>query len=341
MTDTLRASTTEPLDTSGVAELAVLERSGMIESRHLGAAVVLAADGSVLREIGDAGALIYPRSSIKPVQAIALMRSGVQLAGEHAAIASSSHAGTAEHVRVVGELLTRAGLTETDLRCPGEWPADPAAAAAARVSGVGPRRITMNCSGKHAAFLLACVVNGWSVTDYLEPSHPLQQHIRSTIEEFTGEGIRHLGTDGCGAPLVTVSLRGLARAIGRIARTASEGTDLNAKALASAIRANAWAIDGPGRTNTVVVDELGLLCKGGAEGVTVMATPDGRAVAVKILDGSQRATTLVALHLLAECGAIEQSEADRVIELTKEPVLGGGQRVGELRLADWLGTAAS
>ena len=96
---------------------------------------MLAADGSVLREIGDAGALIYPRSSIKPVQAIALMRSGVQLAGEQAAIASSSHAGTAEHVRVVGELLTRAGLTEADLRCPAEWPADPAAAAAARVSG--------------------------------------------------------------------------------------------------------------------------------------------------------------------------------------------------------------
>ena len=336
MTDTLRTPITRSLDLAGASELAVLERSGMIESRHLGAAVALAADGTILREIGDGSALIYPRSSLKPIQAIAVMRSGVELDSEQAVLATSSHAGTAEHVRVVGEMLAREGLSEADLRCPADWPLDATAAAGARNTGIGKRRITMNCSGKHAAFLLSCVKNGWSTADYLDPEHPLQRLIRHTVEEFTGEPIRHVGTDGCGAPLFAVSLRGLATAIGHVARTAADGTDPFAARLVGAILAHPWAIDGPGRVNTVVIEQLGLLCKAGAEGVTVMAGPDGTAVAVKILDGSQRAATLVALSLLADCGAIDSGEARRVSEATTEAVLGGGVRVGRLRLSETL-----
>ena len=192
----------------------------------------------------------------------------------------------------------------------------------------------MNCSGKHAAFLLACVVNGWSITDYLEPEHPLQQQIRSTVEEFTGEGDPppRDGRMRCAARHRQPAWTGEGDRPDRAGRHPREPTAMP-PLWSSAIRANAWAIDGPGRTNTVVVDELGLLCKGGAEGVTVMAAPDGRAVAVKILDGSQRATTLVALHLLAQYGAIERSEADRVIELTTDRGArrrshGGGTQAG-------------
>ncbi len=321
------------LGVDGVVELAKLERNGLIESRHLGAAVVVRATGvnsgvETVRSLGDVDALVYPRSSLKPFQAITVLRSGVSLDGAQLVLASASHSGTPAHVEVVNELLERAGLTEDDLQCPISWPGDPEAAAIARTSGK-QRRVTMNCSGKHAAFLLACVENGWSTSNYLDPQHPLQLAVRATIEEFLGEPVGHVGVDGCGAPLFAVTLRGLAASFSRLARGMNAtGPDDDAARITAAIRENAWAIDGPGRANTVVIDELGLVCKGGAEGVIAMGAADGTAVALKSLDGSHRITTLVALTLLAEAGAIPQADAERVSDLTTEKVLGGGVTVG-------------
>jgi L-asparaginase II len=232
-------------------------------------------------------------------------------------------------------MLERAGLSEADLRCPAEWPRDADAVFAARQSGLGPRAVTMNCSGKHAAFLMACVENGWSTRDYLDPQHPLQQRVRATVEEFSGQRVERVGTDGCGAPLFAIDLVALARAFGRVVGAGPQ-PDPHAATLVSSILAHPWAIQGPGRANTIVIEELGLIAKGGAEGVIAMAAGDGTAVAVKILDGSPRVTTLVALELLAQRGAIARADADRVIRMTVEPVLGRGVPVGELRISDEL-----
>jgi L-asparaginase II len=327
-----------PLDAAGAVELAVLERSGLIESRHLGAAVVVGPDGSVLRELGDSAAIVYPRSSLKPLQAMAVLRSGTPIDGERLALASASHAGTPRHVAVARDILAAAGLAETALQCPPDWPLDRDAAFDVRSAGHGKRSITMNCSGKHASFLLACAHNGWSIDDYLEPSHPLQQLVRSTVEELTGESVRHSGIDGCGAPVFALTLRGLAAGVGRVARAGStaRGPELDADAarLASAILANPWAIDGPGRPNAVVIERLGLIVKGGAEGVIVAAAPDGTAVAIKMLDGNKRATTMVALELLGSVGAVDLPLARAIAAELVEPVLGRGIPVGSLRVSD-------
>ncbi len=321
------------LGTDGAVELAFLERNGLIESRHVGAAVVISPAGEAVRSLGDVDALVYPRSSLKPFQAITVLRSGVSLDGAQLVLASASHSGTPAHVEVVRQLLERAGLSEDALQCPLDWPGDVEAAAVARTSG-RKRRLTMNCSGKHASFLLACVENGWSTADYLDPGHPLQVRVRATIEEFTGEPVGHVGVDGCGAPLFAVSLRGLATAFSRLARGRNATVpDADAARLVEAIRADAWAIEGPGRPNTVVIDELGLVAKGGAEGVMAMASIDGTAVALKSLDGSHRVTSLVALELLAQAGAVPRAEADRVSGLVTDKVLGGGVPVGAIRVA--------
>lgn len=317
--------TTAPLALNDCTELAVLERSGMVESRHLGAAVVLSADGSELRMLGNADAVVYPRSSLKPLQALAVLRSGVELDGEQLVLATASHAGTDAHQRVAADILHRAGLNESDLGCPEDWPLDAASARAASAR----RRLAMNCSGKHAAFLLACVQNGWSIDDYLDPLHPLQRLIVSTSEEFAGSPISHYGTDGCGAPVFGISLRQLATALARVGQQAETATER----LVTAVRRHPWAIDGPGRPNTAVIEELGIFAKFGAEGVNVMVAPDGTTVAVKILDGSGRATSLVALELLVSVGAIDASAARLVAERTTERVLGGGLPVGEIRVA--------
>jgi L-asparaginase II len=315
-----------PLDRAGVVELAILERSGLDESRHLGAAVVVSPDGSVLRELGDGSALVYGRSSLKLFQAIAVLRSGVSLEGAQLVLATASHAGTPAHVAVVRSVLDRAGLDENALQCPIDWPLD----SASRHAAAAPSRVTMNCSGKHAAFLLACVHNGWPTDTYLERDHPLQQLIRSTVEEFIGEPIGRIGVDGCGAPVFATTLRGLATGVAN----ACSSTDGEAALLVRAILGDPWAIDGPGRANTVVAEQLGLVTKGGAEGVIIMAAPGGAAVALKMVDGSNRATTLVALRLLASVGVISEDDAARVAGLTTERVLGGGVPVGTIRASE-------
>lgn len=328
-----------PLEVGGTVELAVLERAGLIESRHIGAAVVVGPDGSVLRELGDGTAEVYGRSSLKLFQAIAVIRSGVHLEGEDAVLATASHAGTEGHTRVVRRLLERAGMTEGALQCPYDWPLDRDAAFAASAAGHGKRRITMNCSGKHASFLLACVQNGWPIESYLDADHPLQLLVRSTIEEFCGEPVGTVGIDGCGAPVFATTLRALARGVGRVSSAERNGGDAAAVALSAAILEHPWAIDGPGRANTIVAERLGLIAKGGAEGVLVLGAADGTAVALKVLDGSLRATTMIGLELLASVGTIDRDDADAVIAETTDRVLGAGVPVGALRASELLRSA--
>jgi L-asparaginase II len=314
------------LDSSGCVELARVVRSDMVESRHLGAAAVVDGAGDVIRSLGDTGALVYPRSTLKPLQAVAVLRAGAPLDDARLVLATASHAGGPEHLEVVRSILELAGLSPDDLQCPVDWPLGRHNANELVRLGLGPSRLHMNCSGKHAAFLLASVTNGWSTDDYLEPTHPLQVLIRDTIEEFTGESVEHSGTDGCGAPVHATSLAGLARGIGRISG-ANSGEEAK---LGTAIRAYPWAIDGAGRANTLVIERLGLIAKLGAEGVLVLGTGSGVAVAVKILDGSLRAATLVALELLVQAGEVSADAAASVLADSLEPVLGGGRVVGAI-----------
>ncbi len=312
---------TGELRPAGAVELAVVTRSGFRESSHIGSAIVLDPRGDPLAEHGEVDALLYPRSTMKLMQAVTLQRLGVGLEGEELVLSAASHVGTPEHVRVVRRILERAGLAEDSLQCPADWPSDPASRRAAG----SPAAVTMGCSGKHAAFLLTCVANGWSTEDYLDPDHPLQQEIRRTVEELTGETIAHSGIDGCGAPVHAVSLRALARAIGRIGR----GLDDESARLSEAIRRHPWALDNP--AVQTVIAETGLVAKSGAEGVFVAAAENGVSLAIRVLDGSQRALAPVALSLLERHGVLDPETAERVRIAVTEPVLGGGVPVGELR----------
>jgi L-asparaginase II len=318
-----------PLTVTDSVELAVVERSGLVESRHIGAAVVVDASGEPVRELGNGRALIYPRSTLKLLQAIGVLRCGTALHGERLALATASHAGTPRHIRVIRAMLESAGLDESALACPADWPLDTASRTALASAGRSASPIYMNCSGKHAAFLLACVHSGWPTAGYLDPGHPLQRVIRTVVEEFAAENIEHSGVDGCGAPVHALSLRGLARAVGRVAQAVEPDT----AALSAAILGNPWAIDGPGRPNTVTIETLGIIAKLGAEGVMVMGTPEGVAVAVKVLDGNLRCATMVALDLLVSVGAVDRDGERAVLARTLEAVLGGGKVVGSLRVA--------
>lgn len=314
------------LDVDGSVELARLERSGLVESRHIGAAAVVDADGTVLRAVGDVHATIYPRSTLKPLQAVAMLRAGARFTDAELVLAVSSHCGSPQHVAIVERMLADDRRNENSLQCPPLWPLGSEQRAALQAAGLGPSRLTNNCSGKHAGLLRASDALGADAQGYLEAEHPVQALIRDVVAEFTAQPLAHLAVDGCGAPMAATSLAGLARGIARLTR----GDDPDARRVMQAVLAEPWAIDGAGRANTVVIERLGALAKLGTEGLVVIGTRDGVAVAVKVLDGSMRATTPVALALLASVGAIDGAVARELIDETSQRVHAGGREIGRL-----------
>ena len=273
---------------------------------------------------------VFPRSANKPLQAVGLLDAGWVPADDMLlALASASHSGEPRHLAVVRRILAGAGLSETALQCPALLPLSEGAAHSLLASGAGASRLTMNCSGKHAAMLATCVVNGWSTHDYLQPAHPVQVAVQLAIERLAGEAVAHLAVDGCGAPQHALTLAGLARAFAALAT--GPGT---ARRTAEAIRAWPDLVGGTGRDVTALLEGIpGLVAKDGAEGVYAAALPDGAAVAVKVADGATRAATPMLVAGLRALGV----EAEILDRLASAPVLGGGVRVGLLQLTGPLG----
>ena len=299
-------------------------RSGFVESVHHGSVVALGANGSTLLSIGDVTGPMFPRSSSKPIQALAMLRGGLDLDGELLALAAASHSGEVFHLEGVQRILVGAGLSEQDLQNTPDLPYDESERKAWIAAGRGPTSLAQNCSGKHAAMLATCVAAGWDTATYREPQHPLQQLIAQTLADLSGESVAATGTDGCGAPVMAVSLTGLARAFSRLA-AAPERTD-EAK-VAAAIRAYPQWVGGTRRDLTALIRGVpGLIAKDGAESVYAVGLADGRCVALKIADGGQRARPVVMAAALRRLGI----DAEVLDELANAPVLGHGQVVGSI-----------
>lgn len=309
------------------AELATVERNGFVESRHFGSMVTLDPDGAVRTALGVPDEPTMPRSALKPLQAAVCLEAGARLEGPLLALAAASHLGQDEHVAGVREILASAGLAEDALQCPPDVPGHAETRRRLIREGQQPSRIRMNCSGKHAAMLAACVAAGWPTSSYRDPAHPLQQRIAALISERSGEPLAHTGIDGCGAPAFALSLTGLARAVRSVVVAGPGSAD---RAVADAMRAYPFYVAGTGHPNTVVMEGMpGVLCKGGAEGVVIAVAASGATVAVKAIDGSSRATTLIALAALQALG----EDTTAVAALRTVPVLGAGEPVGAMTVS--------
>lgn len=305
--------------------LAEVVRSGFVEGRHRGSLVVLAADGSVDWSLGEVTTPVFPRSTNKPMQAAAVLRAGLDLSGERLALAAASHSGEPFHLALVRTMLAEHGLTADQLQTPADLPLDPEEAEAYLAAGSARDRLTMNCSGKHAAMLAAAALNGWPLATYLDPDHPLQQLVADGVRTAAGEDVAHIGTDGCGAPLLSLSLTGLARAFRHFV-LAGPGTP--ERRVADAMRAHPEYVAGTRRPDTWLMQALpGTLAKMGAEAVQALALPDGRALAFKIDDGATRTLGPVLARTLRLMGI----DAPVLSRLEDAPLLGGGARVGEIR----------
>lgn len=307
------------------AVLATYSRSGFVEGIHVGHAVVVDASGQVVQAWGDPTHALMARSSAKPMQATAMVRSGLDLPGELLALAASSHSGETRHIDGARTILQAAGLTAEFLQTPSDFPLDPLVRDAWVQAGRKPEPIGMNCSGKHAAMLATCVVRGWSTEDYRDPQHPLQRAILDDVRRLTGDDIPLVGVDGCGAPVHVMTLAGLARSLSA-AVTADDSAP--ERIVVDAMRAHPEMVGGVRRDVTAFMRAIpGLVAKDGAEGVYVAALPDGTAIAMKVEDGSSRGRQVALAAILM---SLEPAGADRAAldALARVPMLGGGREVG-------------
>ena len=298
-------------------------RGGAMESEHRVAWCVAQPDGSATGS--DADLPVFARSASKPLQALGSVRAGVLerfgLGTEHAALACASHGGSAAHVAVVAEVLEACGLVEDALACGPEVPLDPREA-----RGTRPRRIRHNCSGKHAFGLARCLAEGWPLDGYFRAGHPLQGAMRDCVAEACGVAPTEEATDGCGMRTFALPLAALARAFGRLA---GGGLGPSGDRCAVAMRAHPELVAYRGAIDTELMRALdGAVAKIGAEGVLVLGLPDGRGLALKVIDGSQRAVAPATVALVRERLELSPALPDG---LAAPPILNSrGIRVGEL-----------
>ncbi len=271
-----------------------------------------------------------------------MLRLGLELEPELLALACASHSGEEFHVAGVRRILADAGLDESALQTPPDFPLDDAAREQVVRAGGVKAPVLMNCSGKHAAMLATCVRNGWDVADYRSADHPLQVGIREVFEELTGEAAVAVAVDGCGAPLFSTSLTGLARAFARLARglDGRDRPDPLAARVADAIRAHPAYVSGSGRDERALLTAVpGAIGKAGAESCYAVALPDGRAFALKTDDGAPRVRPVLMAAALERSGVLAEPgvDAEAVRRTGHVPLLGGGEPVGEIRASFWTG----
>lgn len=329
--------------------LVEVTRGGMVESRHRGHAAVADGNGRIVAAWGDPGTTVFPRSSIKPLQALPLIESGAAarfgLDDAELALACASHAGEPRHVERVGRWLARLGLSAGDLECGTHAPTDPESSAQLIRADEPPSALHNNCSGKHAGFLTVARHLGEPTLGYIRPEHPVQRRLERILTEMGGADLTAAprGFDGCGIPVMGMPLGALATAMARFAKP--EGLSAEraeaARRIAAAMARHPYLVSGRGRFDSEIMEAANgaALVKGGAEGVHVAALPGlGLGVALKIEDGGAgRASQPAMAALLERLGAVAGWGRAVIAAWRERPVLNAaGREVGAVRAADAL-----
>ena len=324
-------------------------RGERVESRHRGSAAVVDAEGAVVAEWGDTALLVFPRSTVKPLQALPLLETGAAerfgVSDEEIALACGSHGGEPEHVERVGAWLARIGLTPPALVCGSHPPLSEQAAWDVIRQGQPFSPLHNNCSGKHAGFLTTAVHLREPTIGYAGPVHPVQLRIKRVLAQMGGIELRDeaRGIDGCGIPTLAMPLTALARAMARLVVPDRLGRlrAAAARRVVAAMTGHSSLVGGRNRFDTLVMAAANgtVVTKGGAEGVHVAALPQaGLGIAVKIDDGARRAAETALAGLLIRFGNLDERSLETVRSYVEAPIRNIAEaRVGTLRLAaHWL-----
>lgn len=334
--------------------LVEVTRGDVIESIHYGAFIVVDSHGIVFASEGNNQLMTYPRSSMKPLQALPFIERGgaeaFSFTEQEVAILCASHAGTDLHQKVLRSMHEKIGIDESDLACGVHWPGDAETRKAMIKTGAEPTAFHHNCSGKHTGMLAHACLRGLEKLNYLDPQHPVQVTIRETLAEMVGmdPAAMPLGIDGCSAPVYGIPLQNMAQAVARLA----DPTGLNqnraeaCQKITTAMMAYPVMIAGPGKFDTVLmtVAEGKVFSKGGAEGYHIIGVMPGAindespglGIAIKISDGDHqgRARASVGLTILSALGVLDGEDLLRLDPFGNGEIKNWrGLVVGEIRPA--------
>ena len=255
-----------------------IRRNNAVESVHDVDIALVDGDGRVIMNCGDVDRVVFPRSAMKPLQAIALVEEliavGVDmLTPEQTALICASHNAEDLHVDAVNAMLADMGLDHDKLSCGAHWSLnqDVSIDQARRMDH--PTKAHNNCSGKHAGMVkLAQLINA-PIENYAALNHPAQQRILGVLEAMTGTDLMQYphGIDGCGAPAVSGPLGHWARGFALFADPSSlpEKRQQAIMMIRQGIAAAPLMIAGTGRACSGVAATYGesITVKTGAEGV--------------------------------------------------------------------------
>jgi L-asparaginase II len=323
-------------------------RGGLVESRHRGAVAVVDAAGTSVLALGDVARPVYPRSAVKPLQALPLLESGAAgrygFGDQEIALACASHGGEPAHAEVASRMLARAGLDAGALECGAQWPSHQPSSQALARSGAIASALHNNCSGKHAGFLCVACAAGVAHRGYVKAEHFIQREVRGALEGLTGASLSadQCGIDGCSIPTWAMPLTALAHAFAKFGTGQGLGQE-RAKAAArirAACAAQPYFVAGAGRFCTEIMKLFGarVLAKTGAEGVFCGALPEqGLGIALKCDDGATRASEVAMAAVIARFLSMSEDERGAVGRFLR-PVLRNwnGIEVGGLRAGDLL-----
>ncbi len=307
-------------------------RGEVIENRHRGSIAVCDPRGRLIYSCGDLEALVYPRSSIKALQALPLVESGAarhfETSDIELALACSSHNAESAHTEVAAGWLRRLDLDETALECGAHAPLALTAANQLTSRGAAPSRIHNNCSGKHTGMLATARFLNESISGYIDREHPVQQRWMAALGEMADVDIQRLpwNLDGCGIPVIAMPLRSMATAFARMAvpddlpAHRADAVDWINQAIAS----HPYMIAGAGRLCTEVMQLTGrrVLIKTGADGVyTATLREQGLGLALKIDDGTREAAEVAVLAALQSLKALSSDEVVQLAERCRMPIV--------------------
>jgi L-asparaginase II len=311
-----------------------LSRGEIVESVHYGSIAISANNGDLVGWYGNPDTVTYLRSSAKPFQALPFIEGDGQkefgLTDQEIAIICASHSGTDQHVELVESIQSKTGVAEKELNCGVHPVFDKQTAEIMRARGEEPSPNRHNCSGKHTGMLAYSHMQGWSIEDYIDLEHPVQENILTTFSEMSGiaRDQIEIGIDGCSVPNFAIPLKNAALAFARLCDPSSFPPSrlMACNTIVTAMTANPFMVAGPDRFDTRLMEVAKgrIITKGGAEGYQAVgllpnalhSDSPALGIALKVSDGDLRgrARPAITLEILRQLNALSQKELDDLSE---------------------------
>ena len=319
-----------------------IRRNHAVESIHDIDIALVDADGRVILNCGEVDRVIFPRSAMKPLQAIAVVEQlladgAAMLSLEQLALICASHNAEDIHVDGVNAMLAAMGLDHNTLSCGAHWSLHQDVSIDQARQMDQPTKAHNNCSGKHAGMLKLAQLLKAPTEGYAALNHPAQQRILGVLEAMTGTDLMQYphGIDGCGAPALSGPLGHWARGFALFADTDSlpEARQQAIALIRQGIASAPLMIAGTGRACSMVAAAYGekITVKTGAEAVFGAAFHDlGLGLMLKARDGNKRASEFA---LGAVIHALGYDDDDRLTPFFKPTLKNwAGEVTGDITL---------